>query len=123
MEYIFGTEQRGGVTVETVKMICPTAEAREQSGSFTVERNDAISITSDSFQIVEKIREVVSDGLTYQWYVIDKHYRYIDKFTPGIKSTEQEITDQDLAIMEAEQMITDLDLRVMELEAAAEPTE
>ena len=37
-----------------------------------------------------------------------------------IISAEQEITEQDLSMMEAEQEITDLDLRLMELENAQE---
>ena len=37
-----------------------------------------------------------------------------------IISAEQEITDQDLALLDAEQEITDLDLRIMELENAQE---
>ena len=35
-------------------------------------------------------------------------------------AAEQEITDQDLALLEAEQEITDMDLRIMELENAQE---
>lgn len=38
--------------------------------------------------------------------------------TNDIIAAEQEITDQDLSMMEAEQEITDLDLRLMELENA-----
>lgn len=37
-----------------------------------------------------------------------------------IISAEQEITEQDLSMMEAEQEITDLDLRLMEIENAQE---
>lgn len=38
--------------------------------------------------------------------------------TNDIIAAEQEITEQDLSMMEAEQEITDLDLRLMELENA-----
>ena len=37
-----------------------------------------------------------------------------------IIAAEQEITEQDLALLEAEQEITDMDLRIMELENAQE---
>ena len=37
-----------------------------------------------------------------------------------IISAEQEITDQDLALLDAEQEITDMDLRIMELENTQE---
>lgn len=40
--------------------------------------------------------------------------------TNDIIAAEQEITEQDLSMMEAEQEITDLDLRLMELENAQE---
>lgn len=40
--------------------------------------------------------------------------------TEDIIAAEQEITEQDLSMMEAEQEITDLDLRIMELENAQE---
>ena len=40
--------------------------------------------------------------------------------TNDIIAAEQEITDQDLALLDAEQEITDLDLRIMELENAQE---
>jgi len=41
-----------------------------------------------------------------------------EKTAEDIISAEQEITDQDLSMMEAEQEITDLDLRIMDLENA-----
>lgn len=40
--------------------------------------------------------------------------------TNDIIAAEQEITEQDLSMMEAEQEITDMDLRLMELENAQE---
>jgi len=52
---------------------------------------------------------------------------FVDRFgtadaqtAEDIIAAEQEITDQDLSMMEAEQEITDLDLRLMELENAQE---
>ena len=42
------------------------------------------------------------------------------KTAEDIIAAEQEITDQDLALLDAEQEITDLDLRIMELENAQE---
>ena len=52
---------------------------------------------------------------------------FVDRFgtadaqtAEDIISAEQEITDQDLALLDAEQEITDLDLRIMELENAQE---
>lgn len=113
MEYVFGAE--GGV--EVLKVV--SNEPGEMApGGYTIKRDYTDSTITDTFMLISKIRESEDDGLYYKWYTIAQHYRYEDKFTPGILATEQEITEQELALMEAEQTITDLDLRVMELEAA-----
>lgn len=114
MEYTFGTETHRGVTVEVVKV--KSDGPIELSGKFTVEREYADAIYTDSFSVGKRIRAKYANGVFYTWYEIYNHIRYLDKFTPGIRATEQEITDHDLSIMEAEQAITDLDLRLMELE-------
>lgn len=114
MEYTFGAEIHRGVRVEVVKI---KSEAPvELSGAFTVEREYQDAVYTDSFIVGRRIRAKYANGAFYTWYEIYNHIRYMDKFTPGIKATEQEITDHDLSIMEAEQAITDLDLRLMELE-------
>ena len=115
MEYVFGTETRRGVMVEVLKVVSADP-IRMSVGNYSIKREYTDSVITDNFTLVSKIRDKVSDGFYYAWYEIRDHYRYEDKFTPGIKATEQEITDQDLAIMEAEQAITDLDIRVIELE-------
>lgn len=114
MEYIFGTVRRNGVTVENLKTV--GENHTNLTGTIGITRKYQDSHITDNFFVVEKYRSEDVGNLHYDWYVIDKHSRYEDKFTPGIVSTEQELTDHDLALMEAEQLITDLDLRVMELE-------
>jgi hypothetical protein len=90
------------------------------TGGVSITRKYADSHITDNFDVLEKYRsEEGADGRCYDWYVIDHHSRYEDRFTPGIVATEQEITAQDIAIMEAEQTITELDLRIMELEMNA----
>ena len=114
MEYIFGYEEEYG---EVLKVISPKDITLER-GQTIIERNYSDQIITDSFYIIERVREKEDTaGNKYVWFKIKNHYRYTDKFTPGIKETEQEITEQDLANIEAEQMLTDLDLRVTELEA------
>lgn len=114
MEYIFGTVRRNGVTVENLKTRGENHIGL--SGRCGITRKFADSFITDNFTVMEKYRSEEADGVCYDWYIITDHQRYEDKFTPGITLTEQEITDHDLALMEAEQLVTDLDLRVMELE-------
>lgn len=116
MEYIFGNVRRNGVNVENLKTV--GEEHSSLTGNVSVTRTFADSYITDNFAVVEMYRsEDGEDGKCYDWYVISNHYRYEDRFTPGIIETEKEITEQELALMEAEQEITALDLRIMELEA------
>ena len=114
MEYVFGTELDGGVEIEVVKTV--SDKKNDMSGAYTIERQYADQIITDTFKVVGKIREKEANGLFYDWHEIENHYRYTDKFTPGIKATEQEITDLEIEGMEQEQAITDLDIAVMELQ-------
>lgn len=114
MQYIFGRVTRNGVSVENVKIV--GEEHSNLSGHTTVTREYDDSFITDTFDVVRKYRSTEADGLYYDWYEIDNHYRYEDRHTPQICITEQEITEQEIATMEAEQLITDLDIRVMELE-------
>ncbi len=116
MEYVFGSVRRNGVEVETVKTV---GEAHSDlSGAVSVTREYADSHITDNFTVVEKYRsENGTDDKCYDWYIISAHYRYVDRFTPGIAATEQEITEHDLSLIEAQQEITELDLRILELEA------
>lgn len=117
MEYIFGYEKKYG---NTVKVKDPTS-ASLSLGQCIIELPYADQIITHSFYVKALIRESEdSEGNKYAWYQITDHWESRDKFTPGIVSTEQEITEYDLALLEAEQEITDLDLRLMELELEKE---
>ena len=107
MEYVFGDSSVKVVSDRPITM----------TGTYTIERKYDTSYITDTFKIVRETAKKEADGLYYAWYEITDHTRYEDKFTPNIKLTEQEITEQELALIEAEQTITDLDLRLMELEA------
>ena len=116
MEYIFSTEYIGGISREVVKVI--SDQGTNLEGKYSIERRYPDNYITDTFDIVQKYRTETNEEKVYDWYQIENHKHMYDKFTPGIIATEQEITDQDLAMIEAEQMLTDLDLRVMELEMA-----
>lgn len=116
MEYIFGNVRRNGVNLENLKTV--GEEHSDLSGFVSITREYADSNITDNFTIAEKYRCIDGeDGKCYDWYVIENHSRYEDRFTPGIAVTEQEITEHDLSLIEAQQEITELDLRILELEA------
>lgn len=114
MEYVYGYVTRNGVKYENLKTVGNVHT--NLSGSVSITREFNNSFITDNFNIVEKYRSEEDNENYYDWYVIDHHFRYEDKFTPGIIETEQEITNHDLALIETEQEITDLDLRLIELE-------
>lgn len=77
MEYIFGTSTRNGRLQENLKTI-----ANEQSNltgyvNIIREYGDGSKI-EDRCHIVEKYASKQVDGLFYDWYIIDEHYRNID---------------------------------------------
>jgi hypothetical protein len=86
-------------------------------GYCEVERKYPDRIITDRFLILRKIGSATdAEGNCYDWYEIGRHYRLEDKFTPRIGSTEQEITDCEIQLMEQEQMITDNEIAIMELQ-------
>ena len=113
MEYIFGYEPRYG---EVLKVKDPS-NVDLPEGQHIKEREYSDQIITDGFYVGKRIRSKEdSAGNKYAWYMISNHYRYTDKFTPGIKSTEQEITDLEIDGMEKDQTITDLEIEGMEQE-------
>lgn len=113
MEYIFGYEPRYG---EVLKVKDPS-DVSLSEGHNIVERSYSDQIITDGFYVGKRIRSKEdSAGNKYAWYQITNHYRYTDKFTPGIKSTEIEITDLEIDNMQQEQEITDLEIAIMELQ-------
>lgn len=118
MDYIFGTEYLDGIEVEVVKTR-GTKPMRELEGFVSVERHYSDNIITDSFRVVKKLREREdAQGKVYIWYVIDHHYRDMDKFTPQIGATEQLITDTEISLIEHEQQLTELEIADMEQQQA-----
>ncbi len=111
MEYVFSTE--GNAEILRTK----SSDRIELKGFRELVSEYPDQTVTDKYHIARKIKDSVDpEGNYYAWYEIDQHYRYTDKFASNIQPTELEITDHDLAILEAEQFLTDLDLRVMALE-------
>lgn len=62
-------------------------------------------IITDVFNIVRKYQSKKDKaGNCYDWYIIDNHFRYIDKYTPNIGKVEEringEISDTNSGLME-----------------------
>lgn len=79
MEYVFGSNDFSGEEVLKTK----GAEHTNLSGfEQTVQEYSDCTIT-DSFYVVRKIKsDEDSEGNCYDWYVIDRHNRVIDKTKP-----------------------------------------
>jgi len=72
------------------------------------EREDDLDVQTVTMWVYEEAKLSRAD---YAIYAAEQN-------TNDIIAAEQDITEQDLSMMEAEQEITDLDLRLMELENA-----
>lgn len=76
MEYIFGRDNFTGDETLMTK----GEQHTDLSGFCETVREYTDSTITDSFRVVEKIKaDEDSEGNCYDWYVIDKHNRTIDK--------------------------------------------
>jgi hypothetical protein len=86
MEYIFG--QNNDIEVLKTK----GSEHSNLLGFHEIESKYPDQTITDSFRVVKKIdsQEDVG-GNCYDWYEIDHHYRYTDKFTAGNEKIQAQI--------------------------------
>lgn len=86
MEYIFG--QNNDIEVLKTK----GSEHSDLLGFHEIESKYPDQTITDSFRVVKKIdsQEDV-EGNCYDWYEIDHHYRYTDKFTAGNEKIQAQI--------------------------------
>lgn len=110
MEYVFGTE--GADEVLKTK----GREHTDLTGFHVFETKYPDQIITDNFHVAERIgRAKDAEGNCYDWYIIDKHYRVTDKFTPNKADIETGIADAQDATCELSEK---LDERISELEDA-----
>lgn len=84
MEYIFGSNDFTGE--EVLKTV--GTEHTELSGFQQAVREYPDCIITDSFHVVRKTKsDEDCEGKCYDWYLIDRHSRIIDR-TPPLKETE-----------------------------------
>ena len=110
MVYVFGTE--GGVeTLET-----KGSDYSRLSGFHEIERRFPDQIITDRFRILKRIRsDEDAEGNKYEWYQIDQHYRFTDKFSPSKEEIETGISDAQDATCELSE---ELDERISAVEDA-----
>ena len=110
MVYVFGTE--GGV--ETLKT--KGSGRGRMSGFHEIEQSYPDQTVTDRFRIVRLLRSATdTEGNVYNWYEIDKHFRFTDKFTPAKAEIETGIADAQDATCELSE---ELDERISEIEDA-----
>ena len=80
MEYIYGTIRRDGVMVENLKTV--GAEHTDLAGYIETQQDfGSAGVITDRCRILEHYHTDEADGLCYDWYLIDRHYRYMDTST------------------------------------------
>ena len=90
MEYIFGTIRRKGQLIDGLKTVGSTHT--NLIGHHQVVREYSDSIITDTFDVKEHyLSKVDESGKCYDWYSLENHYRYIDKYTPNIPRVEERI--------------------------------
>lgn len=86
--YIYGTVRRNGELLENLKTKGSTHT--DLSGYINSVQEYADSVVIDRCLIVEKYRSAEDDeGNCYDWYVIDKHYRYVDTASPVMEDIKE----------------------------------
>lgn len=94
MDYIFGTVARNRRMVENLKIINTSHTDLKDFQQVIREYPDCV--ITDNFRVVEKYHEAEGmDGMAYDWYIIDCHYRTIDKTKPIVQKQEQQRADID----------------------------
>lgn len=78
MEYIFGSNDATGE--EILKTV--GEEHTELSGFQQTVREYPDCTITDSFHVVQKTKSADDGGKCYDWYLIDRHNRVIDKVKP-----------------------------------------
>lgn len=77
MEYVFGTQE----DIEVLKT--KGSEHSDLTGFHQIERSYPDQTVTDCFRVVRKLDSLEDgEGNCYDWYEIDRHYRFTDKTGP-----------------------------------------
>lgn len=90
MEYVFGTQN----DAEILKIVW--SAHTDLKGYQEVVREFQSEKITDNFHVVRKLDSKEDlEGNCYDWYIIDRHYRMIDRTEPLKKKEEQNRADID----------------------------
>ena len=129
MEYTFGNRIQGNIVTEMVKT--KDTKHSDLKGSITIERKYPDNIITDVFDVRSKyLSKEDSEGNCYDWYIIDNHYRYMDKYSPDKDHIEEMTTENSDGVLdvasladENNEAITDLADYIAEIESRVEALE
>lgn len=91
MDYIFGTVNINGTEYENLKTVGDFHT--DLTGFCTIHRNYSDSIITDTFKVIKKYKSDTNGEKMFDWYTIEQHSRYIDRFTPHEEEINNSITD------------------------------
>lgn len=95
MEYVFGTKEDAEI-LKTKGVLHSSL-----TGYHEVVREYPDQTITDKFRIVKKYQSSKdAEGNCYDWYIIDNHYRFTDKWTPSKAAIEGEIGENQNAIFD-----------------------
>lgn len=129
MEYTFGKRIQDNITTEMVKT--KDTKHSDLKGSITIERRYPDNIITDVFDVRSKyLSKEDSEGNCYDWYIIDNHYRYMDKYSPDKDHIEEMTTENSDGVLdvasladENNEAITGLADYIAEIESRVEALE
>ena len=115
MEYTIGQIQRGNISSMILKI--KSKEHTDFCGRITIEQKRGNIVIKDTCTILEKYKTIESsDGVIYDYYYIEDHYREEDRSEEIRAQLEQQITDLEIDVIEQDQSLTDHDIAIMELQ-------
>lgn len=114
MEYIFGTIQKDEHPVDILKTV--GREHTDLTVNHEIVRKYPDCVITDVFTVKEKYQSKEDgEGRCYDWYLLDKHYRYIDYFSPQKEHIESGIADSQNALIELDSAVSDIENALCEL--------
>lgn len=121
MEYIFGTVQRLGRTIDILKTV--GNEHTDLKDKHTIVRKYPDCTITDTFIIVKKfLSKEDPEKNCYDWYEIDQHYRNTDYFSPQKEKIEADIAEVQNALIDLDesrlQSEADIENALIEIDTA-----
>lgn len=99
MEYVFGTQE----DIEVLKT--KGSEHSDLTGFHQIERSYPDQTVTDCFRVVRKLDSLEDgEGNCYDWYEIDRHYRFTDKTGPVAQQLVESTAASEDALCEYDEL-------------------